>query len=161
MREQLLELRPRVLRGDDHDLDVAQAPDEAIERPCDLLEVLADELLDVALVPSLRPATLVVLPGLLLRVVGEILQPATAQAVEVPALAADDDHEGALAATDERDEVGQVERPPHLDVVRDRFRERQRAPDVVESGREDREPRARHRDRTRSHRSRGCARNPS
>ena len=87
--------------------------------------MLANLRLDVALVARLRPASLVVPARLLLGVVGEILEPASAQAVEVPELAADHDDEGALPAPDERHERSEVERSSHVDLVGDGFRQRE------------------------------------
>ena len=102
--------------------------------------MLANLRLDVALIARLRPAALVVPARLLLGVVGEILEPASAEAVEVPELAADHDDEGALPAPDERHERSQVERSSHVDLVGHGFRQGKRPPDVVEPGGEDREP---------------------
>jgi thioredoxin reductase (NADPH) len=98
-----------------------------------------DECLDVALKAGLRPATLVVLPGLLLRVVDELLEPAAPETVELSQLTPDDDHHGPLTATDERNERRQVQRPTDLDVVAHGLGEIERPPDVVEAGSEDRQ----------------------
>jgi hypothetical protein len=101
--------------------------------------VLAGKLVDVTLHASLRPAALVVAARLLVEEVGELLEPAGAEAVEAALLAPDDDHEGSLAAPEERHERGKVELPAHSYVVRYGLGERKRAPDVVEPGAEDRE----------------------
>ena len=102
--------------------------------------MLLDEVLDVPLEAPLRPAALVALAGLLLVVVGNVLEPASAQPVETALLAADHRDERALAAAHERDERRQVELPVDLDLVGDRLGQRQRPPEVVEAGVEEREP---------------------
>ena len=109
LREQLLELRPHLLGRDDDHLRPAQAAHLPVELLGDLLQVLVDELLDVALVARLRPAALVVPAGLLVVVLGDLLEPPAAQPVELAALAADDGDERALAAADERHERREVE----------------------------------------------------
>jgi hypothetical protein len=114
-----------------------QPAHQPVERVGDLLEMLANLRLDVALVARLRPASLIVLARLLLGVVGQILEPASAQAVEVPPLATDHDDEGALPAPDERYERSQVEPSPDVDLVRNGFGEGKGPPDVVEPGGED------------------------
>ena len=137
MREDLLQLGARLLRGDNDDLDGTKLPHEPVERLGDLAQMLAHLCLDVALVARLRPASLVVPALLLLGVVGEILEPPAPKTVEAAALAPDDDDESALPAADQRHERGQVERAPHAHVVRHGLREGKRAPDVVQAGRED------------------------
>ena len=97
------------------------------------------ELVDVALVPRLRPAALVVLARLFLREVGDPLELPGAQPVEKAQLPADVSHDGALAAADERHERREVEVAPDLDLVGNGLAERQRLPDVVEPGAEHRD----------------------
>src|SRR5207237_1573070 len=86
------------------------------------------------------PAALVVAPRLLLGVIRDLLESPAAEPVEVAALPADERDERALPPADERDERGQVELVVDLDLVVDRRRQRQRAPEVVEARREDGEP---------------------
>jgi len=138
--EQLLELRLRLLARDDNDLYGSKASDDAVERLGDLLQVVSNEHLDVALIAGLRPAALVVPARLILRVVGEILEPPAAEAIEVPELAADDQDQGALTPAHERDERSQVERLADLDPVRHCLGQRKWPPDVVQPGGEDGEP---------------------
>ncbi len=102
--------------------------------------MLLGELIDVPLEACLRQTALVVAPRLLLRVVGEILEPAAVKAVEAPLLAAHDEDERALPPADERHERREVEAVAHADLVRHDLRERKRPPDVVEPGAEDGQP---------------------
>src|SRR3954471_11339149 len=99
-----------------------------------------DDVLDVTLEARLRPPALVVLSGRLLGVVGDLDEAAAAQPVEIAALAPDDRDEGALAAADERHERRQIEALVDPDLVLDRARQRERPPEIVESGGEDSEP---------------------
>ena len=101
--------------------------------------MLLDELLDVALVTRLRPAALIVLPRLVLRVILDLLESAGMQAVELAALSSDDDHQRAFPPTDEGNERREIELAPHLGVVRDRLGQREWPPDVVEAGAKDRQ----------------------
>jgi hypothetical protein len=57
----------------------------------------------------------------------------------LPALAAEERDDRALAAADERDERREVELPADPDAVGHRLDQRARPPDVVHSGREDRD----------------------
>ena len=102
--------------------------------------MLADELLDVALEPGLRPPALVVLTRDLDRPVGDLSEPPGGQSEQVAPFAADDRDDRAFSSADERHERRQVELPADVDLVRHRLDERTRTPDVVEPGREDREP---------------------
>src|SRR5262249_54383750 len=102
-------------------------------------QMLLDEAVDVALVIRLRPAPLIVAARLRVRAVDDFHQLARAQPVELAALAADDRDEGSFAAADERHERREEELAIDLDLVADGFGERQRPPDVVESGAEERE----------------------
>ena len=103
------------------------------------LQVLVDELLDVPLVAALRPAALVVLPGRLVVVLGDLLEPAGAEAVQLSLFAPDDRDDRPVPAAHERDERRKVEVTADLRAVPDRLRQRERPPEVVEPGREDRE----------------------
>src|SRR5262249_17080208 len=116
----------------------AQAPDAPLDRLRDLAQMLEDELLDVPLVPRLRPAALVVPPGNVVGLVGDLDESAVAQPVDLPALAADVRDERPVAA-DMRGERCEVELAPDTGGVADRGRQRQRAPEVVGTGGEDRD----------------------
>jgi len=138
--EQIVELGANLLGGENHDLGMMKLPDEPIESVRNLTQVLLDELLDVALVARLRPAALIVLPRLVLGVIRDLLESAGMEAVELAALSPDDDHQRAFPPADEGNERREIERAPHLGVVRDRLGQRERPPDVVEAGAEDRQP---------------------
>src|SRR5919201_5862850 len=98
------------------------------------------ELLDVPLVPRLRPAALVVVSRRLVVPAHDLLETACPQLVDVAPLAADGGHQRTLAAADERHERREVELPPRSDAIVDALAQRQGPPDVVEPGGEDREP---------------------
>ena len=137
VRELALELRPRLLGGDDDQLRPAQPADLPVDLLGDLLQVVVDELLDVPLVARLRPAALVVAAGCVVVLLDDLLEPAGAQAVEVAPLAADEDHQRALAAADQRDEWREVEAAVDLDRIRNARAQRQRHPEVVQRAAED------------------------
>ena len=104
-RERRLDLAAHLLRRDDHHLQAARARAPACRsrrRPPS--GGRCTSLLDVPLVARLRPPALVVLPGLLLALVDDLLEPAGAQTEDLPALAADEGDERSVAAADERDE---------------------------------------------------------
>ena len=148
VRELALELRPRLLGGDDDQLRSAQPADLPVDLLGDLLQVVMDELLDVPLVARLRPAALVVAAGRVVVLLDDLLEPAGPQAVEVAALAADEDHQRALAAADQRDERREVEAAVDLDRIGDARAQRQRHPEVVQRAAEDGAGRACRRGRT-------------
>src|SRR6266545_3981612 len=102
--------------------------------------MVADELLDVPLVPRLGPPALVVTARHVIGPVEDPVEAAGAKAVQVPTLAADDRHDRTFPAPDERNERRQVEVAPDPDAVRNGFDQRVRPPDVVETGREECEP---------------------
>ena len=102
--------------------------------------VVGGELVDVPLEPGLRPAALVVAARLLLRVVGDLDEPPVTQAIDVAALAVDDRDERAVAAADERHERREVEGVVDRRGVGDLAGQRQRAPEAVQPGGEQREP---------------------
>jgi hypothetical protein len=100
--------------------------------------VLEDEVLDVPLVARLRPAALVVPARLLLCAVDDLPKPPRAQPEELATLPPDHRDDRAVAP-DERRERRQAERRPNADRVADRLGQRQRPPDAVEPGAEERE----------------------
>ena len=137
--EQIVKLGASLLGGEDNDLGMMKPPNEPIEPVRNLTQVLLDELLDVALVTRLRPAALIVLPRLVLRVILDLLESPGMQAVEVTALSSDDDHQRAFPPTDEGNERREIQLAPHLGVVRDRLGQREWPPDVVEASAKDRQ----------------------
>src|SRR5580765_832250 len=139
LRQDVLELRPRLLGGDDDQARPAQPAQALVDVLGDLLQVVVDELLDVPLVARLRPAALVVAARRLVVLVDDLLESAGAQAVEVAALAADEDDERSLPAPHQGDERLEVEAAADLDRVRDAGAQRQRHPEVVERRAEDRQ----------------------
>ena len=106
----------------------------AIELLRHSLQVLLDEFLDVTLVAALRPAALVVLPGLLVVMLGDLLEPARTEAVQLSLFAPDDRDDRAVPAAHERDERRNVEVTADLRAVPDRLRQRKSSPEVVEPG---------------------------
>jgi thioredoxin reductase (NADPH) len=115
-------------------------PDEPVELVRDLAQVFLHELLDVPLVARLRPAALVVLPRLLLRVICDRLETPGMQTVELSQFAAQGHHQRALSPPDEGDERGEIELASHLCFVAHRLGQRERPPEVVETRAEDRQP---------------------
>ena len=99
-----------------------------------------DELLDVALEASLRPAALVVPAGNLVAAVDDLVEPARAQPEELAALAPDEGDDRALAAADERHERRDVELLADVDPSGTARSERDRPPDVVKACGEDGQP---------------------
>ena len=96
-------------------------PHAPVELLRDLAQMLADELLDVALEARLRPPALVVLARDLVGPVGDLLEPPARQAESSPALAADDRDDRSFSAADERHERRQVELAADADPVRHRL----------------------------------------
>src|SRR5260370_1422051 len=72
VREDLLEVRAHVLGSDEHDACAADLPHARVERVRDTTPVALHDLVDVALVPRLRPAALIVPAGDVLRVVRDL-----------------------------------------------------------------------------------------
>ena len=140
LRHEVDKLGAGLLGGDHDDARAVQPAHDPVEHVGDPAQVLVGELVGVALKARLRPAALVVAPRLLLRVVGEVLEPSAAEPVEAPLLAAHDEDEGTLAPADQRHEWGEVEALAHTNVVRNDLSERERPPDVVEPGAEDGQP---------------------
>src|SRR5688500_1696989 len=103
------ELRARLLRADDDHLGALQPPHDSVELRGDVLQVLCDELLDVARVTRLRPAALIVPARLVLGTVDDLHEPPGAKAKDLPALAADERDDRAVVAAHELGERRQVE----------------------------------------------------
>ena len=139
-REDVGELRPRLVAGDDDDPRASEPPEEPLELLRDSLVVLEVEVLDVALVAGLRPAALVMPPLRLLGTVGDLLEPAAAQREHAALLAADDGDDRAVPAADQRHERAEQEVVGDAGGVRDPPRQREHAPDIVQPRREDRQP---------------------
>ena len=137
--DELLELGARLLRRDDDHLRRAHPAHATVELLGHLFQVLRDELLDVALESGLRPAALVVAAGNVVGAVHDLFQPSRVEPEQLPALAAHEGDDRALAAADERNERREVELPADPDAVGHRLDQRARPPDVVHSGREDRD----------------------
>ena len=135
-REQVFEAGSRLLRPGEHDANVTEPSDAAIERIGDVPKVPVDDRLDVALVARLRPAALVVPAGDVRRLVRERDEPASAEPVDVAALASDVRNDRTVPTSDEANERRQVEllRDPGLVLHRPRQRKRQK--EVVQLRRE-------------------------
>jgi hypothetical protein len=82
--------------------------------------MLLDELLDVALVATLRPPALVVLTGLLVVVLRYLLEAPGTQPIELSLLATDDGDDRSVRVRDERYERREVEAVPDSDAVPER-----------------------------------------
>ena len=97
-RQGALDLAAQLLRRHDHHLQTAGPARLLVDLVADRLQVLLDEVLDVALVARLRPAALAVPAGRLLGLVDDLDEPATGEAVDGAPLAREDDDEAAVAA---------------------------------------------------------------
>src|SRR5262245_45798371 len=137
VREEILELRPRLLGRDDDHLRRAHPPHPPVELHGDVLQVLGDELLDVPLEAGLRPAALVVTARHIVGAVDELVEPPRAETEQLTALAADERDDRALAAPDERDERGEMKLTADPHAVRHGLDQRARPPDVVHPCQED------------------------
>ena len=91
------------------------------------------------LVAALRPAALVVLPGLFVVVLGDLLEPACAQAVELSLLTSDHCDDRPVPAAHEWDERREVEVAADFCTVANGLGQRERPPEVVEPSRKDSE----------------------
>ena len=138
--ECIQELGPHVFRADEDDLGSVQLPPGAVELLGHALQMFVDELLDMPLIPRLRPAALVVLARRLVVVLGDLFQPSAAQPVELTLLATDDGHDRPVSPSDQRRERRKEEVTSDLRAVVDRRRQGERPPRVVEPGREHGEP---------------------
>jgi len=136
LREHAFELGSDLLGADEHDGLRGQLPDAQVERVGDLAQVLPDDVLDVPLVPGLRPAALIVPAGHLARFVGNLDELGAAQAKDLPPLTADSRDQRPVP-TDERSQRSQIELARDRHVVDAPAWERERAPEVVERCRED------------------------
>ena len=130
-REQALEAGSCLLRPGEHDANVPQPANAAIERVGHVPQVPVDDRLDVPLVARLRPAALVVAAGDVCRLVRERDQLAGAESIDVATLASDVRHERAVAVSDEANERREVELLRDAGLVVDRPRQRQRQEEVV------------------------------
>src|SRR5207302_1220100 len=99
-----LDLASELLRRDDHELRSAQPPHALVDLAADGLEVVGDELLDVALEARLRPAALIVPARLLLALVDDLVELAAAQPEDLTALTVDERDQGPVVAAGEPDE---------------------------------------------------------
>ena len=135
-REQCFEAGSRLLRAGEHDANVTEPSDAAIQRLGHIPEMPVDDRLDVPLVVRLRPAALVVTAGDVRRLVRQRDEPALAEPIDVAALASDVRDDRAVPARDEANERRQVEllRDPRL--VLDGPRQRKRQKEIVELRRE-------------------------
>ena len=97
----------------------------------DVLQVLLDELLDVALVAPLRPAALIVLSRHLVAVVGDLLEPPVGEPEDPAPLAIQLRDERLPLGRHERQERGERELAVGLDVVLDGVRHGHDAPEVL------------------------------
>src|SRR3989442_193433 len=88
LRQRVRELAAHLLGTDQNDLGSLQSAPAAVDFLRDTLQMLLDELLDVSLVPRLRPTALVMLPErLFIEVLRELVEMAGANAEDVPLLA--------------------------------------------------------------------------
>src|SRR4051794_34503021 len=135
VRQLALELATHLLRRDDDHVQPPAVANGPVDLLADRLQVPLDDVVDVPLVAGLRPAALVVLPGHLLRLVGELLETSLAQLVDHPSLARDDGDERAVPAAEltgerrdpqfrpDRPAVGGLEQRHDAEVVVGRRRE--------------------------------------
>src|SRR6266542_1649348 len=137
-RQSFLELRARLLGTHNHKPGLALLPHLPVEQHRDVSQVVLNQLLDVPLVARLRPAALIVAARLLVEPLLQLFEPAVPQPVEVPALAPDKGDEHALARADQRHERSEIKRARDLGYVRNAVAERQRPPEPVDPGGEDR-----------------------
>src|SRR6266540_2398335 len=132
-----LEVGADVLGPDEDDAGAAELAHARLERLGHAPEVLADDVLDVALVVRLRPAALVVPARSLLGPVGELDELPRAEVVDLAALTAHERDEDTLATADEPGEGREIQLGADLHLVLERLRDGDGAPEVVERGRED------------------------
>ena len=117
-----------------------QLPHTGVERVDDTAPVLLDQLVDVALEAPLRPATLVVPSRHRLGVVGDLDKVAAPEPEHLSALTADGGDEQRVCPPCETRERRKAQVAADSDAIRHRVGQRQRAPEVVEARREDRDP---------------------
>src|SRR5262249_17474517 len=117
LRQLILELAARLLGGDEDDLRRVQAAPAPVELLRDALQVLLDELLDVPLVPRLRPTTLIMSSGLLVELVDDWLEPSRTQAIELPLLTPHDRDDRPIHARKERHQRREIEVASDADAV--------------------------------------------
>src|SRR5205085_9584815 len=136
LQEKRLELEPNLHRPDDHHRRDAHPAQAALERVRHIAQVALDELVDVPFVAGLRPTALVVLPGHVVGLVGDLDERAVAEPEDLATVAPDGCDERSVA-TDVRGERSERELRSDLRFVGERLRQPYRAPEVVERRRED------------------------
>src|SRR3954470_18316595 len=136
VRDDVIEIGAILVGCSDDDARALKPAHEAVEHLGDPPEMVEGELLDVTLVPRLRPAALVVAARRLIHLACPLLAPAAAELVDVAALTADESDEGAVAAPHERDQRGEVELARDCNLVGHGICQRQGPPGVVEAGAE-------------------------
>ena len=139
-RQSLLELGASLVAADDDDAGPAESPVPVLDLLDHRLVVVVLQLLDVPLVPRLRPPALVVAAGCVLRAVRDLLEPAAAKLEHTSLLAADRSDDHAVPASEQRHERRDQEVVRDARGVGHRGREREHAPDVVRPGREHGQP---------------------
>ena len=139
-REFVGELRAHLLGADEHHPRRLQPAPAAIQLLCHPFQVLVNELLDVAAVARLRPTALVVLPRLFVEVFNKLLEPPRGESVEPSLFPADDGDDRSIGPGHQGHERGKLEISPDLHLVGHGLGQREGPPEVVQTGREDREP---------------------
>ena len=141
LREQLLELGARLLGGDDRSASASacvrtrRSSSSATSRRCSPTSFSMCRWKRACDQPPWS-----CLPGTSSLLVGDLVQPAGPQAIELTSLTTDDRDDRSFTAADERHERREMELSADPDAVGNRLDERARPPDVVEAGGEDREP---------------------
>ena len=105
-----LELAAHLLGSDDDHVQATRVAQGPVDLAPDRLQVVQNDVLDMALVARLRPTTLVVLAGHLLGLVDELLEATFVQPVDHPSLARDHGDERSVAVS----ELGGERRNPQL-----------------------------------------------
>ena len=139
-RENGRELGSHVVGAGDHDPRSVEPSERPLELRSDGLVVLVRDILDVALEPGLRPASLIVTTRRVFGAVDDLVEPAVSQREHAAQLPVDDGDEGAVATADQRYEGSEQEVVGHPDRVGHGGRQREHVPDVVEPGCEHGQP---------------------
>ena len=111
------ELRTHLFGAHEHDLWRLQAAPAAVQFLGHAFQVFVDEVFDVAAIPRLRPAALVVLAGLFIEVLDQLLEASRAQPTQLTLLATDDRHDRPIGPGHERHERRELEVSPDLHLV--------------------------------------------